>query len=130
VVLSAPNQVVVIGPPKSPALAALLGFFFGPLGLLYSTVSGAVIMFLVSLVVGVVTFGFGLFLLWPVSAIVGYQAAQSTNHRYAMAAGGYRYPAQVAYHPAVAYPAGWYPDPLGQAASRYWNGAAWTGHTN
>ena len=26
-------------------------------------------------------------------------------------------------------PAGWYPDPSGQAPQRYWDGAAWTGHT-
>lgn len=27
-------------------------------------------------------------------------------------------------------PAGWYPDPWGQAASRWWDGTTWTGHTN
>lgn len=26
-------------------------------------------------------------------------------------------------------PAGWYPDPAGQAGSRYWDGARWTTHT-
>jgi len=30
---------------------------------------------------------------------------------------------------AAAVPAGWYPDPSGQAPQRYWDGAAWTGHT-
>ena len=51
VVYAAPPQGVVVGTPKDPALAALLGFLFGPLGLLYSTVVGAVFMFGVSLVV-------------------------------------------------------------------------------
>lgn len=131
VVFAAPTHLVVVGTPKDPTAAALLGFFFGPLGLLYSTVSGALIMFGVSVVVGLLTFGLGLFLLWPVSAVVGYQAAKSTNQRLALAAGGYRYPAQVAYpSPPVAPPAGWYPDPHGQATTRYWDGATWTGHTN
>ena len=26
-------------------------------------------------------------------------------------------------------PPGWYPDPYGQAAQRYWDGGRWTGHT-
>jgi hypothetical protein len=26
-------------------------------------------------------------------------------------------------------PPGWHPDPWGQAAQRYWDGTAWTGHT-
>lgn len=60
---------VVLAPPKSAGIALLLTFFFGPLGMLYSTVSGALIMLAVSLIgsvmVAVVTFGLGLFLWWP-----------------------------------------------------------------
>jgi len=29
----------------------------------------------------------------------------------------------------AAVPAGWYPDPSGQPAQRYWDGAVWTGYT-
>jgi hypothetical protein len=29
----------------------------------------------------------------------------------------------------AAHPAGWYPDPWGRAARRFWDGAAWTGQT-
>lgn len=30
---------------------------------------------------------------------------------------------------ATAVPAGWFPDPQGKAAQRYWDGAMWTEHT-
>src|SRR2546430_198988 len=32
--------------------------------------------------------------------------------------------------PAPATPPGWYPDPYGKAARRYWDGAEWTGHVD
>jgi hypothetical protein len=31
--------------------------------------------------------------------------------------------------PAGPPAAGWYPDPWGQAATRWWDGSGWTGHT-
>ena len=31
--------------------------------------------------------------------------------------------------PAADVPAGWYPDPQGVAAQRYWDGSSWTDHT-
>lgn len=71
---------------KSPLLAALLGFFFGPIGLIYATIKGAIIMFLVNIAVGIVTFGFGLFLTWPICALWGYIAAQKHNERIALLA--------------------------------------------
>jgi hypothetical protein len=45
------------------------------------------------------------------------------------------YPAQPTYPPEQATPApaiaaaGWYPDPYGQTAQRYWDGSGWTEHT-
>ena len=66
---------------KSVALAALLGFLFGPMGMLYSTVLGAAVMFLVCAFVGFVTLGFGLILTWPVCAIWAAIAANATNTR-------------------------------------------------
>lgn len=44
------TKIVVVGTPKSMSAAVLLAFFFGPLGLLYSTVTGAIVMFLINLI--------------------------------------------------------------------------------
>lgn len=75
------SQVIVMAQPKSPVAAAILGFFFGPLGLLYASVPAAAIMFLVNVVVGIFTLGLGLFLTWPISAVVGAVAASRHNAR-------------------------------------------------
>ena len=39
------HQTVVVKSEKNPGLGAALGFFFGPLGLLYSNTKAALIMF-------------------------------------------------------------------------------------
>lgn len=71
------NYILV--PPKSVGLAIILSFLFGPLGMLYVTVNGAVVMFLVNLVIGLMTFGFGLFLTWPICVVWAVVAANSHN---------------------------------------------------
>ena len=72
---SAQPQTVVVSTPKSVGLAFILTCLFGPLGMLYSTVPGALIMMGVGFVVGLVTFGVGLVLVWPVCIIWGCIAA-------------------------------------------------------
>ncbi len=63
------TNIVVTAPQKSVGVAFVLTWFFGPLGMLYSTVSGALIMLGVSVIgtifIGIVTFGLGLIVLWP-----------------------------------------------------------------
>lgn len=79
------TTVVNVAPPKSVGLAVLLTLLFGPLGMLYSTVSGAVVMFGVMLVgsvfVGAATLGLALPLwvtmVWMVSMIWGGVAASN-----------------------------------------------------
>lgn len=78
---TAPRQIVIVQTQKSPMLAAVLGFFFGPLGLLYVGFAPALIMFLVCLVVGALTMGVGLFITWPLSAIVGLSRANLYNKK-------------------------------------------------
>lgn len=80
-------QVVIVQIPKSPMAAALLGFFFGPLGLLYVGFAPALIMFLVNLAVGAMTLGFGLFFTWPLCAMVGWSRANLANKQLLQKAG-------------------------------------------
>ena len=72
-------QQVVVYNPKNVALAVLLAFLFGPFGMFYSTVSGALIILALTLPVACVTGGLGLFLLWPVCMIWAGVAAASSN---------------------------------------------------
>ena len=69
------QKVVHVRQPKSVGLALLLTFFFGPLGMLYSTVTGGVVMFFVSLFVGFFTLGIGLLVTWPICIVWAMVAA-------------------------------------------------------
>ena len=63
------TTVVMVAPRKSVGVALVLTFFFGPFGMFYSTVSGALIMLAAWLfggvVVGIVTLGLGWLVWWP-----------------------------------------------------------------
>jgi hypothetical protein len=59
------TTVVTIAHPKSVGVALVLTFFFGPLGMLYSTVSGALIMLGIWFFSGIFTFGFAWLISWP-----------------------------------------------------------------
>ena len=75
------QQVTVVLAPKSVGIAIILTFLFGPLGMFYSTITGAIVMMVISAVVGVLTVGFGLLLTWPVCIIWGAIAASSHNKK-------------------------------------------------
>ena len=78
---SPPPQRLVIVPAKSAGVAILLPVLFGPLGLLYSTVMGAIVMFVVNIVIAMVTMGFGLILTWPICGIWAFVAVKSHNKK-------------------------------------------------
>jgi len=63
------QSTVVVQAPKSRGVAFLLAFLFGPLGMLYSTVAGAIVMFFVSIVLGVLTLGLSFLVTWPICII-------------------------------------------------------------
>ncbi len=61
-------------PRQSVWVAFILTFFFGPLGMFYSTLPGAVTMLAVSFVFAVMTFGLSLIITWPICIIWGMAA--------------------------------------------------------
>ncbi len=75
------QKIVVVQSTKNVGVAVILALFFGPLGLLYSSVMAAVIMFFVTLVIGLITLGFGLLLTNPICAVWGGLAASSHNKK-------------------------------------------------
>ena len=70
------KQTIIVKAEKSMGITILLTILFGPLGMLYSTVTGAIVMIIVNVVVAIITLGFGLLLTWPVCII---WAAVATN---------------------------------------------------
>lgn len=73
------TRIVVAVPTKSAGVAILLTVLFGPLGMFYSTVSGALVMIAVTLVAAFFTLGIGLIFTWPVCIIWAAMAASSYN---------------------------------------------------
>lgn len=80
------TQTVVVVNQKSMATGLLLTFFFGPLGMLYSTVLGAFIMFFVNILAFVFTAGIGLFVTWPIGVI--WSGIAISNHNSGLVSGG------------------------------------------
>jgi hypothetical protein len=74
-------SVIILASRKSVGIAMILSILFGPLGLLYASVLGGVVMFAVSLIVGVFTLGFGLLLTWPICVIWAVIAANGHNRK-------------------------------------------------
>ena len=62
-------QVIVTRPTKSTGIGLLLTFLFGPIGMLYATILGGLLMMVVDLVIGIATFGIGLIFTWPIQLI-------------------------------------------------------------
>ena len=76
-----PPQRIVVVATKSTGLAIVLAVLFAPIGLLYSTVMGAAVMFIVNIIVAVVTVGFGLLLTWPICGIWAFVAVNAHNKK-------------------------------------------------
>jgi len=77
--MSAYPQIPVYVPQKSIILSLVLTFFFGPLGMLYSTVIGALIMLVAYVVIGILTLGWGIAVLHPIAMIWGAWAVHTHN---------------------------------------------------
>jgi hypothetical protein len=86
-----PQPILVVG-EKSVGLAFLLAFLFGPLGMLYATVAGALIMICVSLVAAVLSlflFGIPLFFTWIACIVWACIAAGNHNTNLQRRAAGF-----------------------------------------
>jgi len=64
---------------KSVVLSLVLTFFLGPFGMLYSTMPGALIMLVLYVVLGIITFGWAIAALHPIAMIWGAVAADRAN---------------------------------------------------
>ncbi len=64
---------------KSVVLSLVLTFFFGPFGMLYSTVIGGIIMLVLYVAIGIPTLGWGLAVLHPIAMIWGAIAASRSR---------------------------------------------------
>jgi len=78
------KQIVVVRSEKSMGVTILLTIFFGPIGMVYSTVIGAIVMLFVCGLVAIVTLGFGLIITWPVCIIWAAIATNSYNKKLGM----------------------------------------------
>ena len=74
-------QRVVVTPTKSVGLSVFLAALFGPIGMLYSTIWGGIIMLAVSALIGPLTLGLGLIFIWPVCVLWAALATVSYNKR-------------------------------------------------
>ena len=65
---------------KSVVLSLVLTFFFGPFGMMYSTVIGGIIMLVLYVALGIPTVGWAIAVLHPIAMIWGAIAADRANH--------------------------------------------------
>jgi hypothetical protein len=79
--LSPSQPVIVVASTKSTGLAVILALLFGQLGLLYSSLLAAAVMFIVSIPVIIFTAGFGLLLTQPICAVWAAVAVSSYNKK-------------------------------------------------
>lgn len=77
---TAPRPLIAV-PTKSVGIAIVLTFFFGPLGMLYSTIAGALTMFVLNVLAIFLTAGLGLLVTWPIGIVWAAVAASSHNKR-------------------------------------------------
>jgi hypothetical protein len=86
------NYMIVVRPPKSVGVAVVLSFLFGPFGMFYSTVTGALVILAIDFVlifISVATLGIGgvlYFLTWIGGIIWAAMAASKHNAMIAAAA--------------------------------------------
>jgi Protein of unknown function (DUF2510) len=118
------TTVIQMGTHKNVVGAVVLAFLFGPLGMLYATVTGGVVMFFVNIVVAFLTLGLGLFFTIPLGMLWAGIAASSHNKQLQAVATQQATSGQVA--APAGPPAAWHDDPNGSGRLRFHDGTRWT----
>ena len=72
---------VVVAPRKSILISLILTFLFGPLGMLYSTIIGSIVMIIISIVAALLTAGGSIIVTWVVSMVWGLIAVERYNRK-------------------------------------------------
>lgn len=67
-------------PEKSMAAAIVLSLFFGPFGMFYSTITGALVMLFAGTLFNIITLGFGVLLTWPAGILWSALATNTHNN--------------------------------------------------
>lgn len=70
-----------VAPRKSLLLSGLLTLVLGPLGMLYTTIFGFLVMAVVFTIVGILTLGQGLPVVWPLCILWGVWSGHRYNER-------------------------------------------------
>lgn len=120
------TTIIHVGSHKSVAGAVVLALLFGPLGMLYATVVGALVMFFVNILVVIATLGLGLILTVPIGAV--WAGIAASNHNKQLGTISTQAVAAAQPQQAASVPAGWHDDPEGGTRLRYWDGTRWTEH--
>jgi len=80
------SSTVIIGTHnKSVGTSLILTILFGPLGMLYSTIIGGIVMMILCFLAAFTTLGLGLMILWPICIIWGAMAANRYNRKQGIA---------------------------------------------
>jgi hypothetical protein len=75
------QNVIIVQQQKSVGTSLILAIIFGPLGLFYASITGGIIMLIISLIVGFITFGFGLIFTNIICAIWAVVAVNNSNNK-------------------------------------------------
>ena len=76
-----PVHPSLVVPAKSVGVAVILSVFFGPIGMLYSTIAGAAVIFVANLLAIFLTAGIGLIVTWPAGVVWAAMAASGHNQK-------------------------------------------------
>jgi len=75
------TNTIILRAPKSQGIGLLLTFLLGPIGLLYATTLGGLILAPLAFVIGIFTFGLGALITWPVAIMWSILAISLHNRK-------------------------------------------------